>query len=112
MTVDVWVWGQFAMAPGAELDWTFWIVDSNGNSVIDPEHWYWMSAVPDYDPDQHPDGPADATGVIFVEQGAFRPYQYPAGPNNTVWQASVKTASGVEEGISYFRPRMLVAPSL
>jgi len=106
----VWVWGQFAMAGGTEMDWTFWIVDGNGNSVIDPDHWYWMSAVPDYDPDQRPDNPAEASGLTFVDQGAYRPYQYPAGPNHAVWQATLRTPGGREEGITYFRPRMLVAP--
>jgi hypothetical protein len=108
--VDVWVWGQFSMAAGVELDWTFWITGADGISRIDPEHWYWMSAVPDYEPDPNPDLPAYATGLVFSEQGAYRPYQDPAGPNNAVWKATLKTSSGPEEGDTWFRPRMIVAP--
>jgi hypothetical protein len=108
--VDVWVWRQFSMAQGTELDWTFWITGADGISMIDPEHWYCMSAVPDYEPHPNPDLPAYATGLAFTEQGAYRPYQNPAGANNAVWNATLKTSSGPEEGYTWFRPRMLVAP--
>ena len=70
--VDVWVWRQFSMAPDTELDWTFWITGADGISMIDPEHFYWMSAVPDYEPSPNPDLPAYATGLTITEQGASR----------------------------------------
>src|SRR5580704_18814299 len=92
--VDVWVWKQFSMAPDTELDWTVWITGADGISMIDPEHLYWMSAVPDYEPSTNPDLPAYATGLTFTEQGAYRAYQDPAGGNNAVWKATLKTSSG------------------
>jgi hypothetical protein len=106
---DMWVWPQLMLAAGAEVTFEHWATDADGISVIDPDHWYWMSAVPDYNPQQRPDFPADATGVQIVEQYAFRPYQDPAGPNNAVWRATWRTPNGPEEGLSYVRPRMLVA---
>lgn len=110
VTVDVWVWKQFSMAPGAEVDWTFWMTGADGISMIDPEHFYWMNAVPDYEPDPNPDVPAYATGLTFTEQGASRAYENPAGANNAVWKATLKTPSGADEGLTWFRPRMIVAP--
>lgn len=107
--VDVWVWPQFSMAPDTEVDWTFWAT-RDGDSMIDNEHWYWMSAVPDWDPDQRPDRPAGASGLVFTQQGAYRPYQDPVGASNIVWNATLKTSSGPEEETTLFRPRMLVAP--
>ncbi len=111
MDVDVWVWPQLTLAPGADVTLDHWVVDGNGTSLIDPEHWYWMSAVPDYDPDQHPDGPADATGVEAVEQYAYRPYEYPAAGNNAVWRTRWRTPTSSGEGVTYFRPRLMVAPA-
>jgi hypothetical protein len=108
---DVWVWPQLTLAPGAEVTLRHTATWPDGSSAIDPDHWYWMSAVPDYDPEQHPDGPAYATGVQIVEQYAYRPYEYPAGPNNAVWIATWRTPSGPEEGVTYLRPRMAVAPA-
>jgi len=98
------------MAAGAEVTWEHWITDAGGASRIDPEHWYWMSAVPDYDPDQLPDGAAYATGVEIVEQYAYRALEDPAGGNNAVWKATWRTPSGPDEGVTWFRPRMIVAP--
>ena len=109
MNVDMWVWPQITLAPGADVTFDHWVVDANGMSLIDPEHWYWMSAVPDYNPQQRPDGPAAATGVEAVEQYAYRPDEYPAGPNHAVWRTRWRTPTGLNEGITYFRPRLLVA---
>ncbi|MFZ0172601.1 MAG: hypothetical protein WAL04_13035 [Acidimicrobiales bacterium] len=108
--VDVWVWPQLMLARGAEVTFRHWVTGADGISKIDPDHWYWMSAVPDYDPDQLPDGPASATGIQIVEQYAYRPYEDPAGGNNAVWMATWRTPTGLEEGDTWFRPRMIVAP--
>ena len=107
--VDVWEWPQLTLAQGANVTFDHWVNDAEG-SLIDPQHWYWMSSVPAYDPDQRPDRPASATGVEIVSQYAYRAYQDPAGGNNAVWRATWQTSSGPEEGVSWFRPRMLVAP--
>jgi hypothetical protein len=108
--VDVWVWPQLMLAPGVQVTFTHWVTDAAGNSLIDPDHWYWMSSVPDDDPDQRPDGPALATGVEITSQHAYRAYEDPAGGNNAVWMATWQTSSGPEEGVTWVRPRMLVAP--
>jgi hypothetical protein len=47
VTVDLYTWPQVVVAPGAEVTLLHWVVDGNGHSVIDPDRWYWMSAVPD-----------------------------------------------------------------
>jgi hypothetical protein len=109
--VDVWVWGQFSMAPDTELDWSFSITGDDGISLINPDHWYWMSAVPDYEPDQNPNSPSYGAGLAFTEQGAYRPYQNPPGGDNTVWNATLKTSSEPDDGFTWFTPRMLVAPA-
>ena len=79
MEVDVWVWPQLMLAQGAEVTFNHWVTLADGTSAIDPDHWYWMSAVPDYDPKQHPDGPALATGIQIVEQYATGPMSTPPG---------------------------------
>jgi hypothetical protein len=109
--VDVWLWPQLMMAQGAEVTWDHWITGADGISAINPDHWYWMSAVPDYDPDQLADLPANATGVQIVEQGAYRAYENPAGGDNAVWRATWRTPTGLDEGVTWFRPRMLAAPA-
>src|ERR1700712_632822 len=105
MNVNVWVWPQLTLGPGADVTFDHYVVDNNGVSQIDPERWHWMSAVPDYDPQQHPDGPVDATGIEVVEQYAFRPYEYPIGADKTVWRVRWRVPSG--SGLTYFRPRLM-----
>ncbi|MGO9029886.1 MAG: hypothetical protein ACLQOZ_14810 [Acidimicrobiales bacterium] len=109
--VDIWVWPQLTVAPGATVTLDHWVTGADGISAIDPDHWYWMSAVPDYDPYQFNEGPVLAMGIEIVEQYAYRAYQGSIGPNNAVWRATWHAPSGAEENVSYFRPRLLVAPA-
>src|SRR5215472_13834680 len=48
VSVDVFTWPAVVLAPGQQLTFIHWIVDTFGHSMIDPEHWHLMSSVPDY----------------------------------------------------------------
>ncbi|MBC5823526.1 MAG: hypothetical protein GIW99_07435 [Candidatus Eremiobacteraeota bacterium] len=107
--VDVAVWGQVALAPGAEITlihyWTF----DNGTSVFDPDHWYWMSAMPDYDPYQRPDRPVHAVAVEATAQRGNQPGAAEAGLDNLEYWVTWRNPG--QDGIAYFRPKVIQAPS-
>lgn len=110
--VGIWVWPEIVLARGTQVTFTHWINGPDGASLIDPDHWYWMSSVADYDPYQNPNTAAEGTGVAVLEQYAYRAFQDPAAGNNAVWMATWKTTDGLNDVGAYFRPRMAVVPAI
>ena len=105
------------LRPGARV--TYFMTGPTGDQpqglwevqeVDPPRSLVFLELFADNNGNPNPDLPAYATGLTWTAQGAYRPYQYPAGANNAVWKATLKTSSGPEEGFTWFRPRMLVAP--
>jgi hypothetical protein len=107
--VDVWTWPQVVLQPGAQVTFVHSSVFPNGGSAFDPEHWYWMSAVPDFDPFVRPDRPVGPAAVEVVSQYASRPAHRTPGGNDTVWVATWRNPNG--DNAAYFRPRVLHAPA-
>ena len=105
--VNVYIRPQLALEPGATVTFVHSIVDGDGISVIDPDRWYWMSAVPDWGVNR-PDRPVPAATVQIVSQWAHRDRQPEAGPNNLTWFA---TWSNPESTAVLFRPKLLEAPA-
>ena len=85
------------------------IVDNNGHSMIDPEHWHLMSSVPDW-AGVRPDRPVPAATVEIVSQGATRDRVLEPGPSNINWLATWRNPDGANSVT--FRPRMVIAPAL
>jgi hypothetical protein len=106
--VDVYTWPEITLAPGAEVTFLHWIVDNDGISLIDPERWYWMSAVPEF-ADVKPDRPVPGASLQAVIQGAYRDPQPDTGPNNTQWLVTWRNPDNTY--IATFRPRMVEAPA-
>jgi hypothetical protein len=107
--VDVWTWPQVAVQPGAQVTLAHSAVLGDRGSAFDPDHWYWMSAVADFDPNVRPDRPVPAAAVEVVSQYGYRPEHQTPGPNDTVWIATWRNRTG--DGTVYFRPRVLHAPA-
>lgn len=107
VTVDVYTWPEVVLAPGVDVTLLHWVVDGNGHSLIEPDRWYWMSAVPEYT-DVRPDRPVPAATVEIVTQRPVRERRPSPGPANTNWLATWRNA-GRESAT--FRPRMVVAPA-
>jgi len=107
--VDVAVWGQVVLAPGAQVTLIhYWTYDS-GTSVFDPDHWYWMSAMPDYDPYQKPDRPVYQSAVEVAAQWGNRPGTEGTGADNLEYWVTWRNPS--QDGIAYFRPKIVQAPN-
>lgn len=107
--VDVWTWPQVAVQPGAEVTLVHSATLPDRGSAFDPDHWYWMSAVADFDPNVRPDRPVPAAAVEIVSQYASRPEHQSPGPNDTVWIATWRNRN--RDSTVYFRPRVLHAPA-
>lgn len=107
--VDVAMWPQVVLAPGAEVTlihyWTF----DDGTSVFDPDHWYWMSAIPDYDPYQKADRPVDPASVQALAQWGVQPGAPQAGPANLEYWVTWRNPDS--SYLAYFRPKVVQAPS-
>jgi hypothetical protein len=108
VSVDVFTWPQIVLAPGAQVTFLHWIVDNNGSSLIDPDRWYWMSAVPNF-AGARPDRPVPGASLQIVSQGAYRDRQPTAGPNNTQWQATWHNLTA--NASVTFQPRLVEAPA-
>ncbi len=50
-------------------------------------------------------------GIEAVSQFGYRPYLEEIGGNNCVWRVTWQAPGERNESLSYFRPRMVVAPS-
>jgi hypothetical protein len=105
--VEVYTWPQVVVAPGAEVTFIHWVVDGNGSSLIDPNRWYWMSAVPEY-AGVRPDRPVPGATIEVVSQRAFRERKNTPGPNNTDWLATWRNPGNES---ATFRPRLVEAPA-
>lgn len=106
--VDVYSWPEIVLAPGQEVTFIHWVVDDNGHSLIDPERWYWMSAVPEF-AGGRPDRPMPAASVEIVAQRPARDAVPEPGPNNINWIATWHNPNQHSEVT--FQPRMVQAPS-
>ena len=106
--VDVWSWPEVVLAPGQEVTFVHWVVDGNGSSMIDPDRWYWMSAVPEF-AGARPDRPLEAAAVEIVIQGATRGRVSEPGPNNTNWLVTWRNPN--PDASVTFHPRMVEAPA-
>ena len=106
-SVNVYTWPQLALDAGATVTFVHSVVDGNGISIIDPDRWYWMSAVPDWGYNR-PDRPVSAATVEIVSQWAHRDRQSSAGANNTTWFATWRNP---ESTTVLFRPKLLEAPA-
>jgi hypothetical protein len=107
--IDVYSWPAVVLAPGQELTLEHWIVDRNGNSIIDPENWYTMSAVPDYT-DVRPDRPLPGASIQIVAQGGTRAPADRPGRNTTNWLVTWRNPSAAS--FVTFRARMAAAAAL
>jgi hypothetical protein len=107
VTVDLYTWPQVVVAPGAEVTLLHWVVDGNGHSVIDPDRWYWMSAVPEY-AGVRPDRPVPGASIQVLSQRPVRERTMSPGPNNTNWLVTWKNP---HNETATFKPRMLAAPA-
>jgi len=83
VSVDVFTWPAVVLAPGQQLTFIHWIVDTFGHSMIDPEHWHLMSSVPDY-AGARPDRPLAAASLEIVSQGATRDRVPEPGPTRII----------------------------
>ena len=106
-TVNVYVWPQLALTPGATVTFIHSIVDGAGHSIIDPDRWYWMNAVPDFGFNP-PDRPVPESSVAIIAQRAYREAKPRPGPNNTVW---IATWTNPASRGTLFRPKLLEAPA-
>jgi hypothetical protein len=95
------------VAPGAEVTLLHWVVDGNGHSVIDPDRWYWMSAVPEY-AGVRPDRPVPGASIEILSQRPVRERTMSPGPNNTNWLVTWRNPHNES---ATFKPRMLAAPA-
>jgi hypothetical protein len=109
VTVDVYTWPAVVLAPGQQLTFVNWIVDQNGHSVIDTEHWHSMSSVPDH-VGVRPDRPVSAASVEIVTQGATREGVPEPGPSNVNWIATWRNPDPAN--FVTFRPPLVIAPAL
>jgi hypothetical protein len=107
VAVDVFTWPAVVVAPGAQVSLIHWIVDGNGSSMIDPDRWCWMSAVPEF-ADVRPDRPVPSATIEIVSQRPVRERKQTPGLNNTNWLA---TWSNPGDASATFHPRMLMAPA-
>ena len=106
--VDVYVWPEIVLAPGVEVTFLHWVVDANGSSVIDPDRWCWMSAVPEF-AGARPDRPLAAASIEAAAQRPVRERVPEPGPNNTNWLVTWRNPEP-RDSVT-FRPRMLAAPA-
>ena len=109
VSVDVFTWPAVVLAPGQQLTFIHWIVDTLGHSIIDPEHWHLMSSVPDY-AGARPDRPLAAASLEIVSQGATRDRVPEPGPSNINWFVTWRNPD-LANSVT-FRPRMVIAPAL
>ncbi len=107
--VDVWTWPPLVLDPAAQVTFVHTAVFPDGRSAFDPEHWYWMSAVPDFDPAATEDRPVGEAAVEIVSQYGSRPAHREPGLNDTVWIATWQNRS--KNNLAYFHPRILHARS-
>jgi hypothetical protein len=107
--VDVWEWPQVVLAPDAEVVLVHSATWSDGTSAFDPDHWYWMNAVADFDPGVRPDRPVAAAAVEVTSQYGSRPKHRTPGTNDTVWVATWRNRNA--DSSVYFRPRVVHAPA-
>jgi hypothetical protein len=107
VTVDVYTWPQVVLAPGAVVTLIHWVVDGNGHSLIDPDRWYWMSAVPQFE-GVRPDRPVPAATIEIVSQRPVRDRRIEPGPNNTNWLVTWRNPGN---DTVWFQPRMVEAPA-
>jgi hypothetical protein len=77
VSVDVYVWPQIVLAPGQEVTFVHWVVDGIGSSLIDSDHWYWMSSVPELT-DVRPDRPIP----VADHMAESRPAQFSDVPSS------------------------------
>ena len=108
VTVDLYSWPEIVLAPGQDVTFVHWVVDNNGFSVIDPDRWCMMSAVPEF-AGARPDRPLAAAAIEIVIQGATRDAVPEPGPNNTNWLVTWRNPNQSESVT--FHPRMVAAPA-
>ena len=107
VTVEVYTWPQVVVAPGAEVTLIHWVIDEHGSSLIDPNRWYWMSAVPEFT-GVRPDRPVPGASIEIVSQRPIRERRNTTGSNNTNWIATWRNPHNES---ATFRPRLLEAPA-
>ena len=107
VSVEVHVWPEITLAPGQQVTLIHWVVDEFGHSLIEPDRWYWMSAVPDYG-DVRPDRPVAGATVEAVAQRALRERTDRPGPGNANWLVTWRNPG---KEFVRFRPRLLQAPA-
>ena len=90
VTVDVYTWPEVVLAPGVDVTLLHWVVDGNGHSLIEPDRWYWMSAVPEYT-DVRPDRPVPAATVEIVPS---------VRSENVVPRPGLPTPTGSRRGVT------------
>ena len=105
--VDIIEWPQVIVAPGAQVDLIHWVVDNNGASLIDPDHWCWMSAVPE-PAGARPDRPVPAATIEIAAQRPVRDRRDSPGLASTNWLATWRNPG---DETATFHPRMLIAPA-
>ena len=87
VNVDILTWSAVVVTQGTELELVHWVVGDDGNSLIDPDHWCWMSAVPEF-AGARPDRPVPSATIEIVDQRPVRDRLDASGPNNTNWRAT------------------------
>jgi len=105
--VDVYTWPEVVVAPGAQVTLIHWVVDGNGSSMIDPDRWCWMSAVPEF-AGARPDRPLAGATIQALAQRAVRDRVSHPALNNTNWLVTWSNPGG---DTATFKPHMLQAPA-
>lgn len=105
--VELFTWPSVQLAPGAEIRLVHWIVDQNGRSLIDGEHWFGMSGTPDYS-DIRVDRPVAEESVELVAEGGHRPHASVPEESQYDWFAVWRNPG--TRWVS-FQPRLLMAPA-
>ena len=105
--VDVYTWPEVVVAPGAQVTLIHWVVDGNGSSLIDPDRWCWMSAVPEF-AGARPDRPLAGATIQILAQRPVRDRVPEPALNNTNWLVTWSNPGG---DTATFQPRMLQAPA-
>jgi hypothetical protein len=106
-TADIFSWQEISLAPGQQITLIHWVVDQHGISLIEPDRWYWMSAVPEYGYNR-PDRPVPGATVEVISQRPVRAPKRGPGPSNIDW---LVTWHNPGPDFVHFRPRLLQVPA-
>ena len=107
VSVDVYTWPEVVVDATAQVTLIHWVVDANGSSLIDPDRWCWMSAVPEF-AGARPDRPLASATIEIVSQRPVRDRRPTPGLNNTNW---LVTWYNPGDSSATFQPRMVQAPA-